>query len=115
MHSITEIEIEVELDTLSDEDVLGGLQALLGLGLDDLAKFSNPLLEGSFTLLVNADIFPDVEDTWDCPGEPGYAEITYIQARINGKLIEFPNILDYRPLEDIAEQVFVADRENPYC
>ena len=115
MNSIYEYEYEVELINLDDEDITGGLAALLGLGLDDLSKAKDPRNDGVFTLFIDADIHPDVAATYHSPPEHGFAQITSIQVRINGKLVELPDILSLDWMEVIAEDVFVSDRDNPYC
>ncbi len=115
MNSIYEYEYEVELINLDDEDITGGLAALLGLGLDDLSKAKDPRNDGVFTLFIDADIHPDVAATYHSPPEHGHAQITSIQVRINGKLVELPDILSLDWMEVIAEDVFVSDRDNPYC
>ena len=96
----------LELASVEDEHVDGGLAALLSLGLDELEGVEDPTLWGKITLVIEADIFDEVEDTWDCPGESGHAELTSIKAKINGELIEFPDVLDLDWHDAIAEHVF---------
>lgn len=107
MHSIYEYEYEVELSDLDDSDIDGGLSTLLLLGLDDLAEVETPLENGIFTLFIDADVFPDVEATYDSPPEHGHAEIFSFKVRINGKLIELPDVLNIDWMDIIAEHVFI--------
>jgi hypothetical protein len=102
----------LELASLEDEDVVGGVAFLLGLGFDDLKDVEDPRLWGKIELLIEANIFEEVEDTWEDQGWPGFAEITSIQAKIKGELVEFPDVLD---LDGIAEHVFEQSKEVWHC
>jgi len=113
MHYLTEYEYDFEL--LDSDDIDGGLEAILALGLDDLAQSDVPLEDRAFTLFIDANIFPDVAATYYSPPEHGYAEITSIKVRINKKLVELPDILSLDRIETITEHVFIEQRDNPYC
>ena len=105
----------LELASVEDEHVDGGVDFLLGLGFDELEGVEDPRLWGKITLVIEADIFEDIEDTWDCPGERGHAEITSIQAKIKGELVEFPDVLDLDWDDAIAEHVFEQSKEGWHC